>query len=183
MNNHHLVLGQLADFITGETITDSHDERYRQQIARQLVFTHGYQKADILPRQPLTVCCDRKTARLLIDFQVRLLDRIHMLIQYAPGSITTRHRPVLAMSRLAVPYQIPVVVVTNGQSAEVLSGETGRKIGEGLAAIPSRSRLSHLGRSATWQPLSDSRKQMEAKILYAYEINDRCPCDDTVCRL
>jgi hypothetical protein len=47
MNDHHLILGQLVDFITGRIIADTHDERYRQKIARLLVETKGYRKADI----------------------------------------------------------------------------------------------------------------------------------------
>ena len=37
MNGHHLILGELTDYITGETLKDTHDERYRQQIARRLI--------------------------------------------------------------------------------------------------------------------------------------------------
>ena len=34
---HHLILGELIDFITGETLQDTHDERYLQKLARLLV--------------------------------------------------------------------------------------------------------------------------------------------------
>ena len=37
MGKHHLVLGELTDYITGETRVDTHDERARQTIARLLV--------------------------------------------------------------------------------------------------------------------------------------------------
>ena len=55
MNGHHLVLGELIDTITGETVADTHDERYRQQMARLLVNTKGYSKIDIEPRKSLLV--------------------------------------------------------------------------------------------------------------------------------
>ncbi len=29
MGEHHLILGELVDFITGKTIKDTHDERYK----------------------------------------------------------------------------------------------------------------------------------------------------------
>ena len=32
MDGHHLILGELTDLITGETLTDTHDERYRQKL-------------------------------------------------------------------------------------------------------------------------------------------------------
>ena len=46
---HHLILGELIDFITGETIQDTHDERYRQKLARLLVEHKGYVKKEIEP--------------------------------------------------------------------------------------------------------------------------------------
>ena len=42
MDGHHLILGELDDLITGESIKDTHDERYRQRIARLLVDEKGY---------------------------------------------------------------------------------------------------------------------------------------------
>ena len=60
MNGHHLILGELTDFITGETLKDTHDERHRQKIARLLIRRLGYFKEDIEPRKPLVVCVDDK---------------------------------------------------------------------------------------------------------------------------
>ncbi|MCP4369667.1 MAG: type I restriction enzyme HsdR N-terminal domain-containing protein, partial [Deltaproteobacteria bacterium] len=54
-SGHHLILGKLVDFITGETIQDTHDERYRQKLARLLVEKKGYTKNDIKPRFELSV--------------------------------------------------------------------------------------------------------------------------------
>ena len=44
MQGHHLILGELVDFITGETIRDTHDERFRQNLARMLVNQKGFMK-------------------------------------------------------------------------------------------------------------------------------------------
>ena len=37
MGGHHLILGKLTDFISGEILDDTLDERHRQKIARLLV--------------------------------------------------------------------------------------------------------------------------------------------------
>ena len=55
MNGHHLILGELRDFITGATLKDTHDERYRQKIARLLINRKGYRSTDIEPRKALPV--------------------------------------------------------------------------------------------------------------------------------
>jgi hypothetical protein len=106
-----------------------------------------------------------------------------MIIKYGPGSIVTRHRPALAASRLVTPYQVPVVVVTNGEDAEVLDGATGKVIQTGLNSIPSKMILLQSVADIRFKPISVNRVEMESRIVYAYEVDGSCPCDDTICRL
>ncbi|MBI5063238.1 MAG: type I restriction enzyme HsdR N-terminal domain-containing protein [Desulfatitalea sp.] len=181
MNDHHLILGQLVDFITGRTIDDTHDERYRQKIARLLVEQKGFAKERIRPNHPLTVKASTKSACVPITYIIEVAGHMAMLVQYGPGSLVTRHRPALALARLAAPYQIPVVVVTNGEAADLLEGATGRILGSGWEAIPSREQLTRRLQGYTWESLPARRVEMEARIVMAYEVDDRCPCDSTVC--
>ena len=89
MAGHHLVLGKLVDFIKGVTLEDTHDERYRQKIARILVAEKGFEKTDIDPRLKLRVAAGDKRAVVIIDFVVKPVDPICMIIKYGPGSIVT----------------------------------------------------------------------------------------------
>jgi len=183
MNDHHLILGQLSDFITGKTIDDTHDERYRQKIARLLVDEKGYPKDDIVPQRPVTVKAGTKCALVPATYIVHFENRMAILIHYGPGSLVTRHRPALALSRLAAPYQIPVVVVTNGEAADILDGDSGKILVSGLDGIYSRDQLAGKLRNYNWELVSAQRAEKEARILMAYEVDDRCPCDGSVCRL
>ncbi len=183
MDGHRLILGELVDYITGEVLIDTHDERYRQKIARLLVDQMGYAKGDIEPRRALAVQVDDKKALLKIDFIITLAGRISMVVQYGPGSLVTRRRSVLAVSRLIAPYQVPVAVITNGQDAEIISGASGEMIDKGLGAIPSKSDLTRRVAGKVFAPISDRRAEMESRILYCYEVDDSCECDDDICRL
>jgi hypothetical protein len=180
---HHLILGECVDFITGSTICDTHDERYRQLLARLLVEQKGYLKSDIEARRELFFKAADKTAMIKIDYTVSLSDKICMILKYGPGSLTTRHRPALAASRLVAPYPVPIVVVTNGKEADIIEGATGSIIGRSLESIPAKSELMQIAEKSRFDRLSDKQIEMEARILYAFEIDDSCPCDDTVCRL
>lgn len=182
-NGHHLILGKLTDYITGETLYDTHDERYRQELARLLIERKGYTKGDIIPRSELMIRAGKKRALIKIDFKICLSGKIGMLIKYGPGSLVTRQRPALAASRLSSPYQVPVVVVTNGKDAEILDGKSGKIIGRGLDAIPSRSRLTRITASTGFEPVIPERAEMESRIIYAFEVDGSCPCDDSICRL
>lgn len=183
MDGHHLILGALDDFITGERLADTHDERYRQKIARFLVNDKGYALTEIRPRNALTVSAGSRKGRLWVDFLITLDARAAMVIKYGPGSLVTRHRPTLAISRLLAPYQIPVAVVTNGESADILDGTSGRLTASGFGRIPSRDGLATQLAASDVTPISPSRAEMEARIVYAYEIDGGCPCDDTACRI
>ena len=179
MEGHHLILGETTDFITGKTIRNTHDEQYRQKIARLLINHLGYEKTDIKPRVPVTTKTGDKSAVVMLDFAVILSNRIYMIIKYAPGSLVTRHRPVLAISRLISPYQVPVVVVTNGEDADTLDGKTGELIASGLEGILPKSKLLEIVAFHKINSISEKQKEMEARILYAFEIDGSCPCDDT----
>jgi hypothetical protein len=183
MTGHHLILGELDDLITGETIKDTHDERYRQKIARLLVDRKGYLKSDIESRKSLLVKAGDNRAIIKIDFLINLSDRLCMIIKYGPGSLVTRHRPALAASRLAASYQIPVAVVTNGEDAEILEGSSARVLSRGLDTIPSKTQLHEIADRFDFNIVSAERAAMESRILYCYEIDDSCPCDEDICRL
>jgi len=183
MDGHHLILGETTDFITGKTIRDTHDERFRQNIARLLVIEKLYNKPDIKPCHELTVHAGDKKAIIRVDFLITLKNRILMIIKYGPGSIITRHRPALSASRLVAPYQVPVVVVTNGVDADNLDGSTGKVFLKGLDAILSKPELLKLSEKFTFSEIPENRAEAESRLLYAYEVDGSCPCDDTVCRI
>ncbi|MBW2367558.1 MAG: type I restriction enzyme HsdR N-terminal domain-containing protein [Deltaproteobacteria bacterium] len=183
MGSHHLVLGEISDFLTGELIEDTHDERYRQKLAKWLVQGKSFLKSDISPRERIIVTAGDNRAEVPLDFRIRPTDKTGMIIKYGPGSIITRHRSALALARLAAPYQIPIVVVTNGRTAEILDGWTGRRLATGIKQLPSRQELVNTMAQSKWTAISPKQIEMESRIVYAYEVDGACPCDDTVCKL
>ena len=183
MNGHHLILGEIDDFITGQRLRDTHDERYRQKIARLLVTRKGYRKADIEPRTKLMVQADDRKAIVKIDFVITLSSRVGMIIKFGPGSIVTRRRPVLAASRILVPYQIPVAVVTNGEDAEILDGFSGSILSVGLDTIPSRVAMKKIIADNPFESIPKKRAEIESRLVYCYEVDGSCPCDEDICRL
>jgi len=174
MGKGYLVLGEIEDYITGKTIKDTHDERYRQKLARLLVDDKGYQKKDIKTGCEVHVKAGDKSAISIIDFMVTLSGKICMIIKYAPGSLVTRRRTVLAASRLAADYQVPFVVVTNGEDAEVIDGSTGNVISNGLDSIPSKSEIIKNTDDKDFKKISAKQVTMESRIIYALEVDGSC---------
>jgi hypothetical protein len=183
MEGHHLILGELVDAVTGRVLPDTHDERYRQKLARLLMNARGYLRTEIQSRSSLRVRAGNNCAMVKVDMAVTIRDKICMIIKYGPGSLVTRHRPCLAASRLLAPYQIPVVVVTNGEDADILDGHTGEVIASGLENIPARPELAEHCAAFLFPPITEARAEIESRILYAYEVDGACPCDDSICVL
>ncbi len=183
VEGHHLILGELVDAVTGRILPDTHDERYRQKLAKLLMDTKGYSRTDIQSGCSLQVKAGDNCAIVKVDMAVAVADRICMIIKYGPGSLVTRHRPALAASRLLAPYQIPVVVVTNGEDADILDGRTGEVIGNGMESIPARPELVARCAAFPFAPIAEARAEIESRIVYAYEVDGACPCDDSICIL
>ncbi len=183
MNGHHLIMGELVDFLSGKKILDTHDERYRQKIARFLVEQKEFTKDQIDSQTPLIVSAGESRGQIKVDFCIRLQRNMVMVIKYGPGSLVTRYRPALAISRLLVPYQIPLVAVTNGEALHLLDGENGTLISEGFESLPNSNVLADRFLGVAFKSISKERAQMEARVVYCYEIDGSCPCDDTVCKL
>lgn len=180
MNGHHLILGEIEDFITGIKIKDTHDERYRQKIARMLVEKKGYSRKDIRKNHLLHVEVEKNIAVIQLDFLVSIAGKTGMLIKYGPGSIVTRHSPALSASRITEDYQIPVVVVTNGEEADILDGLTGKIIDSDLKNIPAKNELDRISKASGFQKITGQKKNMASRILYAFEVDGRCPCDEDI---
>ena len=183
MDGHHLILGELTDLITGETLADTHDERYRQKLARLLLDTKGYDLENIQARHPLKVQAGSNCALIKIDFVLSAAGKTGMIVKYGPGSLVTRYRPALAAARLITPYQIPRVVVTNGEAADILDGASGKLMASDLASIPSKDELATIVAQMSIKEITPVRAEAESRIVYAFEVDGACPCDDTICKL
>ncbi|MEW6429425.1 MAG: type I restriction enzyme HsdR N-terminal domain-containing protein [Thermodesulfobacteriota bacterium] len=179
--SHHLIYGTCADYLTGETVVDTDDERIRQDLARYLVENRGYDKRDIHPRHSIETLFAGQFVVSKIDFVLVIAGRRFLLVRYGPGSLVTRERAAVAAARVLDPdYQIPLAVVTNGRDAELLDVASGRVLGEGMEAIPSRHQAEQLVTTLAFPPPPDpGRREKELRILNAFDVEICCaggPC-------
>lgn len=174
-HSHHLVYGTLNDYLTGEELVDTDDERIRQNLSKMMVEERGYRTEELEPRLSIETLFTRHFVTSVIDLTVRLADRQFMIIRYGPGSLVSRERSAIAAARVLNPaYQIPLAVVTNGQDALLLDTVTGKTIGEGMTAILSRTEALALLPSLLFAPFADEEKrQREKRILNAFDL-ERC---------
>jgi hypothetical protein len=93
-----------------------------------------------------------------------------MAVKCAAGSLGSREREVVSAARLVNrSYQIPLAVATDGATAIVLDTLSGKKIGEGLDAIPSRQSVVENPDRLLFQPLAADRREREKLIFRSYD--------------
>jgi hypothetical protein len=174
-HSHHLVYGTLNDYLTGEELVDTDDERIRQQISRLMVEELGYLRDELQPRLCIETLFTRNFVTSTIDLTVELGGKQIMILRYGPGSLVSRERSALAAARvLNQEYRIPLAVVTNGRDALLLDTITAKVIGQGMQAIPDRQRALEIFPTLIFLPPQDEEKRLrEKRILNAFDL-ERC---------
>ncbi|MBW6521814.1 MAG: type I restriction enzyme HsdR N-terminal domain-containing protein, partial [Desulfoarculaceae bacterium] len=176
VSSHHLVYGSLRDYLTGEELTDTDDERNRQQLARMMVEEKGYAREDLEPRRFIETFFSAQFIRSIIELTVSLKGRRFMIIRYGPGSLVTRERSAIAAARvLEEQYQIPLAVVTNGRDAELLDTATGQVLATGMEAIPDYHQARDLLSTLIFRERMEPKKrERELRILNTFDVEICC---------
>ncbi|MGI6656169.1 MAG: type I restriction enzyme HsdR N-terminal domain-containing protein [Desulfobulbus sp.] len=174
--SHHLVYGELDDYLTGELLPDTDDERVRQQLARHLVETLGYAKSELEPRRVIDTSFNQMPVRTEITLTARIDGRRLFILRYAPGSLVTREMAAIAAARILEPhYRIPLAIVTNGRDAELLETEHGAVLATGIGCLPDRNQAEQLVRECAFLPFADPKKRDQAlRILHLFDQNVCC---------
>jgi len=182
-SGHHIVYGTLSDYLTGEELPDTDDERCRQQLARLLVEEKGYGPDELEPRLTIETVYNGRIVRSVIELTVRIGSRRVMIIRYGPGSLVTRERPAVAAARILEPaYRIPLAMVTNCRDAELLETRAGQVLGTGMECIPDRQGLASMLEGVEFEPFPIAEKRdREARVLNAFDV-EVC-CHDGTCEL
>ena len=181
MGTHHLILGKTTDYLTGQRLTDTHDERARQEIAKFLVTEKGYEKSEILSRLQLSLELDSRTGTVFVDFLLKPAGTPLMIILFRPGSLVSRRRIALAAARLTEKRIIPYAAVTNAEDAEILETSTGKVVSNGLQGIFARHEAMKMLEGMEFPALADHRREKEKRILFAMEVLSQKECDDYTC--
>ncbi len=172
---HHLIYGTLVDYLNGEELTDTDDERIRQKLCKMMVAEKGYPRDSLTPRLKIETLFSRCFVVSTIELVISLKNRQVMILRYGPGSLVSRERAAIAAARVLFPdYRIPLAVVTNGEDAELLDTRTGKICGYGLDSIPDYSTaLTMLEHLEFLPPLDAVRRERELRILNAFDV-ERC---------
>jgi hypothetical protein len=161
----------ITDFVTGKEIPNVGAEENRQMVERFLVNEKGFSKEDIEVDVDIEMIVTGELYRSLIDLVVSVDGGAtrFMAIKCAAASLGSREREILAASRLLYENQLPFSVVSDGKTAIVLDTVSGKKLGEGLSAIPSKGEVLEKSKTLKLQPFPKEKLEREKLIFRSYD--------------
>lgn len=163
----------IEDFATGQRVPDIGPEGNRQAVERFLVENKGYDKSDLEIDAPMELIVAGEPYRSRVDLVVRVDGTPFMALQCPAGSIASREREIASAARLVFPdAQIPVAVSSDGQNAIVLDTVSGKKLGEGMAAIPSKEDARNALKNYTPTPIPKDRFEREKLVFRTYDLEN-----------
>lgn len=144
-----------------------------ERMANFLEKEKGYKAADIERRLSIVTRFNDEEVISKITLLVRSGGKATMILRYAPGSVVTRERSAIAAARVLNPdYQIPLVVVTNGEEAVLLDTYKGKRLAESLAELPTVAALQEMATDLRYEPLSNPKiEERERRILNAFDVD------------
>jgi hypothetical protein len=161
----------LIDFVTGKEIANIGAEANRQAVERYLVNHKGFSREDIAVDVDICLDITGERYRSLVDLVVSPDggNTRFMAIKCCAGSLGSWEREILAAARLLDKYQIPLAAVSDGKTAIVRDTVTGKKLGEGLASIPSKQEALDKLKRFTPQSFPEERLEREKIIFRSYD--------------
>ena len=164
----------ITDFVTGREVPNVGAEENRQAVEKYLIDEKGYLKEDINVDVDMAITVAGEPYRSQVDLVVSFDGgkTRFMVIKCAAGSLGSRQREIVAAARLLDEYQIPCAVVSDGKTASVLDTVTGKKIGDGLDAIPTRQEAVNELKSLTLAPFPAERRDREKLIFRTYDLEN-----------
>lgn len=162
----------IIDFVTGKEVPEIGAEANRQKVEQFLVKDRGYNQADIEVDADIRLEIDGEPYCSQIDLVVSVREHRVIAIKCAAGSLESREREILSAARILEPYPLPYAVVSDGETAIVLDSVSGKKLGTGLGAIPSKSEVEKTLPEMALAPLSEKRLEKEKLIFRTYDIEN-----------
>ena len=177
---HEVSLGYtISDYLSGASIEATTYEDLRQAIARMLVERKGYPPDRLRSKVPVTFPVGEGSYTRSVDMVAYdNSGRPLLLLIFCAGEVETYIREAVAAARLFEEGAPPLAVVTDTQSALLISVGDGQRLEHrDYQALPDWDRLTELAKQVPGYELTDKRRVVEGRLLYALsELS--CGCGD-----
>ena len=157
----------IRDYITGKKVPVVGSEFNRQEVEQYLVEVLGWEKSDVEVDRRVEFEAAGEPWRSKVDLVVSLKGEPVMLIKCAAGSLGSREKEAVAAARIACDRPIALSVVSDGKTAVVIDTLSGKKIAEGLLAIPTPEKASSIVLPS--EPLPEKNLERARLVFRSYD--------------
>ena len=159
----------LVDYITGKSVPNVGAEEIRQRVEQYLVEEKGYSKEDICVDADIEIDIDGSRYSSQLDLVISVENKNLMVIKCAAGSLESREREVISASRIFASSPVPYAVVSDSKTAVIYDAVSGKKTGEGLNRLPSRTEAGNFFKTNQPDQISEKRLKKEKIIFRSYD--------------
>ena len=157
----------IKDYITGKKVPVVGSEFNRQEVEQYLVEVLGWEKSDVEVDRKVEFTAAGEPWSSKVDLVVSLKGSPVMLIKCAAGSLGSREKEAVSAARIACELPIPLSVVSDGNTAIVMNTLTGKKIAEGISAIPTPQKAAEL--AVPTEPLTEKNLERARIVFRSYD--------------
>ncbi len=182
---HEISLGYtIKDYLSGQDIEATTYEDLRQAITQMVIERKAYPKDNIQSKVKIEFDIEGRRFSRSVDLVVYgPTEEPLLVVLFCAGEVETFVRETVAAARLLPDKPAKLALITDTNQAlliRVFDAEVLEK--NPYQAIPDWSRLKEIAGQVDQYELTDRKRQMEERILYAFsELS--CSCRDTSCFL
>lgn len=156
-------------------VADTNRDRIRQKVVETLRRA-GYEEGSIRLDESYTLKTEDGSLEIPIEAVVFHQQVPSILVKCVHGNLSTRERASLALARLLYEQPIPFAIVAGDTDAVVFDTRTGRAVGNGYGAFPSRDALEQRLEEGVGFAIPAEQQAREKRILLTY-YHLRCSVD------
>ena len=160
----------IKDYITGVEIPNQGPEENRQLMEKFLIDFKGFKKEDIYIDHCFEIEIEDSLYKTKLDLVIKIQDKILAAVKVAAGSISSWEREIIAGARILVKeYQIPFAIVTDSKEAYVFNTMSGKRLGTGLNAIPSRTDFENYLKEKSLEKFPPEKLERQKMVFRTYD--------------
>ncbi len=140
-----------------------------QRAAVDSLLSKGYSLGELELNRSFSVALSDTTFPVKADIIVRLGGRAFLYVKCALNSPESWERHSLAFCRVVEDCQIPYILITDGETARLITVSSCAVSTGGLEIIPSREEAETLLKEAAPVPFPAEKAEREKRILHAFD--------------
>ncbi|MBI9076372.1 MAG: type I restriction enzyme HsdR N-terminal domain-containing protein [Desulfatibacillum sp.] len=162
----------LTDKVTGLSVPNVGAEANRQEVEQVLMEIKGYAPGDIAVDTPVAIEANGISYHSALDLVVSVEGKPVMVIKCAAASLGSREREVLAAARVCLETAPPLAAASDGRDWLVWDVNTGKAVGQGLEAVPSRNKALEILSRYVPRQLPEKILARERIIFRSYDMDN-----------